>query len=467
MNLRKSSLILVISWLFTALLVCLVALLGLLRPWMGFLVLWPVFGLMFLAKNELIGFNFKKALKKKEIFLCGLLGLVWTSHLLQVFVPETGFDAVWYHFPVIRAVAQNGGFIYLPTIYQSLNPLFTDLLFFLGFQILSDLGAKLVAFLLAISLIFVSYMLTRIFLDRFWSLLTVLVISTFQVVSWQSASFYVDVANAFWQVSWLWLLLDTQKLKISKMKRLALVSLLFGASLATKLFSLLLLPFFIMALWFALRKQATLKKIYQIVLVLGLSFLIAFPFYYFSFMHTGNPFYSFSIHLNKLHQIGGNSNIVAFVGARTLSLPFAFFKIVFTRDYLSPLFVFLIPSFVYIWVNSFLNAKTKTILVWGVGQFLLWWYLPPTSTRYTLSGFICLLLLIMVFLRKIASGSKRLNNLVIGVIAVSIVLTILPRLLVNKRSLMYILGLQTKQQYLNQFMDGWIDPHLRAWHQIE
>jgi len=127
--------------------------------------------------------------------------IIWLSHLVQVFVPETGFDALWYHLPIVKAMVENRGLVYLPNLYQSVNPLFADLFFALGYVVLGDLGTKIVAYLFALGLMVVSYLLARKYLNRNWSLLLITLVSTFQVVSWQSASFYIDLAKAFFEIT--------------------------------------------------------------------------------------------------------------------------------------------------------------------------------------------------------------------------------------------------------------------------
>jgi hypothetical protein len=46
------------------------------------------------------------------------------------------------------------------------------------------------------------------------------------------------------------------------------------------------------------------------------------------------------------------------------------------------------------------------------------------------------------------------------------IFSLMPRLFVAKRSLIYLLGQQTKQQYIEQFYDGWINEPLKKWHRL-
>jgi hypothetical protein len=180
---------------------------------------------------ELINYNldtpFMQKILEKAIFI--LVILTWMSHLVQVFTPEVGFDAVWYHLPVIKAILEQQKLVFIPDFYQSANPLLSDLIFGIGFFFAGELGSKIVAYLFGVALIVSSYILSRKFLNKFWSLVVVLIISTFQVVAWQSASFYVDVAKAFWEISSLVFLLKWQDDR--QQKWFIISALLLGASL--------------------------------------------------------------------------------------------------------------------------------------------------------------------------------------------------------------------------------------------
>src|SRR5258708_32543984 len=104
-----------------------------------------------------------------------------------------------------------------------------------------------------------------------------------------------------------------------------------GASLATKLFSLFLLPVFV---W-KMRKE----KFWHLALFMFISFLPVLPFYVFAFEHTGQPFYSFVVHTNGLAKIGGNGSLPEYLLERTLTIPTSLTQLtLFGKDYTCLLF---------------------------------------------------------------------------------------------------------------------------------
>lgn len=172
-------------------------------------VLFAIFSLILVFILALIAYFFRKTLNinQYELYYTYLFIIIWSFHFLQVLVPETGFDSLWYHLPVVSHIAKNNGLQFLPSLYQSVNPLFADLYFSTGFSVLGIVGAKLIAYIFALLFVFASYSLSRLFLSRKYSLIIVSLISTFQVVAWQSSSFYVDVAKGFFEITGLLFLL--------------------------------------------------------------------------------------------------------------------------------------------------------------------------------------------------------------------------------------------------------------------
>ncbi len=400
----------------------------------------------------------------KNHHLINFLILIWLSHFIQVLVPETGFDAVWYHLPVVDSILKNGSIIFTPDLYQSLNPLFSDLFFLIGYYFLGETGTKLIAYFFATGLIFATYKLSRFFLDKKHSIGIAILVSTFQVVSWQSASFYVDVAKAFWEIFAIYFLIkiiDSNTMS-NNLKSIFAIC----ASLATKLFSIFLLPTY---LYFLLKSSKKLffksKNFFsRLILVSALLFPLVIPAYFYlnSYFITGNPFYSFSIHLNKLSEIGGQENAIRYILDRTLLLPFSPFKLIISRDYISPLIsILLIPVFFKI-KQILKDKKISVLFIFSATQWMLWWYLPPLSTRYAISGFITLIILEVAVLGKYYPKINK--EKIILVLALFACINFVPRIFVNVRSLKYLLGNQSQQQYIEQFYDGSIDQKLKDWY---
>ncbi len=394
-----------------------------------------------------------------EIKIIYSLIFIWSIHFLQVLVPETGFDALWYHLPVIKEILLIQKLTYLPDLYQSVNPLFSDLYFLSGYSVLGTIGTKIIAYIFSIFLISSVYYLSRIFLSRKYSLVLIAIVSVFQVVSWQSASFYIDIPKAFFEISGLYFILSDLNRSKQKNRLREIVGLLFfSASLATKLFSIILLPIVLFVSYLT-------KRSFENILVNCVIVLLLPSFYYsFSYIHTGELFYSFTEHFRKLSEIGGEESIVRYVLLKSIQLPRSILLFFSARDYVFPLLPFFFIPIVAKWKEIVSDKKIASLLFFSISQWFVWWFVPPLSTRYALSGFITLLILGLTVVTKYYIQSNKQEKIFAFFLLSFVFLLFLPRLMIAKRSLQYILTPQTQREYLEQFYDGSIDEKIDAWY---
>ncbi|MDQ3008836.1 MAG: hypothetical protein M3Q81_04555 [bacterium] len=399
----------------------------------------------------------------RQLLLIGTVLSIWLLHSLQLFVPETGFDAVWYHLPVAEAFATAHRYSYLPDLYQSLNPLFSDGLFYPGYMVAHDFGAKVTAYLLGLSLLVVVYQLSRYYMTRSWALVTTIIISLFQVITWQVSSFYVDIPKALWELSALWLLIDKNVLRGKPLHRSLLIGLCIGASLATKQFSLLLLPLF-MALYIGSDYFMKQKKL---LLTVALGMMAVFmPLYLRSWYYSGSPFFMVDTHVSNIIQTDHQQTLVEYLIVRTLLLPTAPYELLAARDYVSIIPVVLLPLTMLFLFRRQRNTSIIYLTIFTVWQLMIWWFVPPPSTRYALAGFITLVVLTTAAASYWYQQKKELRAPIVLVLMIGILWAVLPRLVVANRSLSFILGHQTKQEYIELLYDGMIDHHLKSWHSL-
>ncbi len=399
---------------------------------------------------------------KTEKVLISILVVIWLLHATGLFVPETGFDALWYHLPIVQQFVLHHRIFYIPELYQSLNPLFSDIIFLLGFQVAREFGAKIIAFLFAIGLVLTSYQLSRKVLSRKWSLVITVLISSFQVVAWQSTSFYVDVAKAMWEVAAVWtFLFAAQK---SQWKWILTSALFLGASLATKDFSFLLIPAFVIGIFLMGKK----RKVLNTLLLLFVSLTVALPFYLFSYQHTHMLTYSLAVHTDKLGEIGGEASLPKYIWNRTVLLPSSVTQLtLFSRDYTSLIFLVFLGIFILELSIVWKNKTLRFLFLFSIAQWLIWWYIPPLSTRYALSGFVVLLMLYFKTIEIFLQNNPQYKREITIAILFAFLFTFIPRSIPITRNVKYILGMQTKDQYLKQFYDGNIDQHIKDWYRLQ
>lgn len=448
LSLNKIWLSLMLSWLICGVVGCLAGFWGLFYLPLAVFLIAP---LTMFTISFLFSFHKLAQLSRFEKIVVMLIGIWWLLHSLQVFVPETGFDALWYHLPLAQQTVSSHRFIGDANFYQSFNPQFSDSIFYLGFAVAGETGTKFVAFLIGLTLAFTTYLLSRVYVNRTYSLLAVLIVSSFQVISWQSSSFYVDISKAVWELSALILILKWPKMN-------AFAGLFFGASLASKLFSILLVP---LMLIITLLNNG--KKAAGIFLVL--SAVVAVPFYLFAYSVSGNPFYSVFHHVGQFDTIGNSGSVISFLIQKTLTLPKGLYELIFTKEYTTPLIILFFP-FLFIYRKHILkDKKLLSIVSFTLFQLAIWWYVPPTSSRYALSGFVTAVVSIIYFLSIYLKLPKQKSRL-LYILLIAGFASMPIRMAVAVRSLLYLSGQQSREEYLLQFYDGNVDFVLKKWHKL-
>jgi hypothetical protein len=462
--------LLIFSWLVAGIITSGLAITGLLNvPWLSILGLLPLLAVGFLS----VGFlKTIPTFTFVEKIMCIVLVSIWGVHAIGLLTPEVGFDAVWYHLPVLHLMIKAGGLTYNPEWYQTLNPVFSDLFFSWGYVALGELGAKVTAYVLALSWAGVTYKLFRSYVPRNWALGGVIIASLFQPVAWQASSFYIDIARSFWEVSALFVLLTFFREK--KPWQIVVAGLCFGAALASKLFVVVLLPFWLIAVCLSSRE----KRLRNAVLFGGCALLVVVPFW----MHTahfgGSPWYPLQMGSDALSVIGGASSWSAYIWEQSIKLWWAPWYLSISRDYISPLITWCLPLvFLIAWRY---RKSLKSLRFWQsrqrllvmipiiVGEMVVWWYLPPVSSRYALTGFVCLWLVEVMAVREILAHmnpkiSKQFMKLVVVVWCGAVIFGLLPRLGVTAKTLFWISKGANRERYYQQARDGWIDTHLDRW----
>ena len=113
-------------------------------------------------------------------FIAGL------SHFIGVLVPETGFDAVWYHLPITQVFLNRGWDGFIPELYQSAMPHLGSLIFVLPYVVFGVVGIKLFTYILVWLMIVLMYRIAKPLIGIRYALFGCLIFFTFHTVGWQA-----------------------------------------------------------------------------------------------------------------------------------------------------------------------------------------------------------------------------------------------------------------------------------------
>lgn len=336
-------------------------------------------------------------------------------NLLSCFVPEVGFDALWYHLtlPKLWLLKHqyhfNGGLLYYSVMPRLTEWFYTPLIYYTG-----AIGPKVFQYLCGLG---VSVLIYKISLEtNLKKNLSILGATTFYLtylVSWQSSSAYIDLFRTLLEVCALYSFLKNKRIH---------GSIFLGLSLGTKWLSLISLAVY--ALVFG----------WQVV---PLALAIASPWFYIAYHYTGNPLYPLfdQVLSNGLQKpLKGIFNLLT--APYQITFPF--------DDFLSPVagLVFSLSA-VSLLIDS--NKKRLKVTTIGLVGGLVHLLLDPPSSRFFLPFFPAIIISCMYLMEK---TPKVLQNILIYIFLFSALFVISIKLVTFQRNIPYLTGKQSQNQYL-------------------
>jgi hypothetical protein len=366
-----------------------------------------------MAKN-LIRFNL--------IIFLGLAGI----NLLGVFMPELGFDALWYHLTLSKLFLMKHQW-YIPggLYYYSAMPRLGELIGMPLLAFFGTAGPKFVQFISGLITSLLIYRLAKRFTqDKLLSLAAVNLFYATWLVSWQSSSAYVDLVRTLFELSALFFLVSFRP-----PSRNLLASLFMGLAIGVK--------------WHALGSLALFAVIFTPAII-PVALLTASPWFLIAYRFTGNPlhplFESFMT-ATQLAQVEPHFYAPLSILRRIITSP-----IFLTRpadDFLSPVtgIIYLISFFGLISSNMAIR-KISLISILGTIFFL---FTPPPSTRYFLPYLPALIIVCVYILSRLKSVY---SNLFVFIFTLSAFLIFGLRLYAFAKYLPYLSGKLSQNQFL-------------------
>lgn len=350
--------------------------------------------------------------------------LLLSINLLNCFVPEVGFDALWYHLTLPKLYLSShqyffpGGLLYYSAMPRLAELLFIPLIKYLGF-----VGPKLLQLIAGLSICYLLFRHTKkLDLSPLFSWLSVCLFYSIWLISWESSSGYIDLIRGAFEYAGIYLAIFGNPY---------LAGILIGLALSVK--------------W-----QAIVGLLVVIILTRGKGIITALPIFlpwmliakYF----TGNYFYPINEPFmigTQISQVSQNYYQFAQIIKRFLTAPvFLTYPI---QDFLSPLAgIFLISSIICLFSSNKNVRKSSSVAIYAVGALLL---TPPPTTRFLIPY---LPLLVLSFVYLISKLSPKFQKLFVPISLLSCLLILAGRSLVLYRNLPYLVGRETANQYLTK-----------------
>jgi len=384
-------------------------------------------------------------IKKNKItsLLLFLLILQMLVNLIGVFGPEISFDALWYHLtlPTLYLLANSVFHIPGGLLYYSDMPKLTEMLYLGGLTFGSETIAKLIHFTFGVLVLISIYKISGKFLPKKYSLISALIFYSSLVVGWESIAAYVDLSRTFFELMTLWGFLNWIEKK--NFRWLLISGLMLGLAIAAKLIAVESLIIFLgLFVYEAYLKKTEIRMLIKNYSVFTLTAIIVpLPWFIFSFLNTGNPFYPY---FGKLAVDSGQS----------FSIPnFSFilrdFYNLFLNlsDPISPLYLILLPLILISLRKS--EFRIKLFAIYTFLAVLIWYLtLEARGGRFILPYLPIFSILASYSIYKLKNRSLRIF-LIITVILV-VLSSISYRFLANSKYIPVILGKETKSQFLTK-----------------
>ena len=347
-------------------------------------------------------------------------------NLLGVFMPELGFDALWYHLPLSKFLLTKGQW-YFPggLYYYSAMPRLAELIALPLFSLIGYHGPKLVQYFSGLVVIFFIFRLAKKYTGSF--LLSLTAVNLFYatwLVSWQSSSGYVDLVRTAFEMAALYFLVSFRP----KWRNL-LSGLFLGLAIGVK--------------WHALGSLALLALIFTPTII-PLALITASPWFYLAHHFTGNPVYPLFepfMQATQLAQVSPNYFSPVEIFSRLANAPFFLTRP--SEDFLSP-----VTGLVYLISSLGLVSSRKQIRQLSLLGILGTFYLlltPPPSTRYYLPYLPAVILAAVYILSRL---KDKISYPVILVFTISSLVVLAMRTGSYLKYLPYLTG----RQDLNQFL---------------
>lgn len=370
--------------------------------------------------------NFIKNSSRLELMFLVLIFFQLIVNLIGALGPELGFDALWYHLTLPKNYLENHRIFYIPggLFYYSAMPKLAEMLYVGALSFGTETVAKLIHFSFGIMSLIALYGLSRKFLPKTYSLLVLVIFYSNLVVGWMSITAYIDLARTFFEITALWGFIQWQQSR--KFKRLVGSAIILGLAISAKLLALGSLFIFVLLIIIFTRKITNVLKYSFITLIVPL------PWFVFSYIHTGNPFYPF---FTDIYRIKPN---VGFVNPLTLSDP------------ISPLYVIFLPLALFFYKKF--TPSLKIISLYSFLAIVVWYLTPQTGGgRFILPylpAFSLVTVVIIAMIRKV-----KLRYIFIWSIVIFSLFSIFYRGIANFKYVPVILKEESKDQFLSKHLN--------------
>lgn len=378
--------------------------------------------------------------------LSKLLLVIFLAQLVINFIgslgPELGFDALWYHLTLPKIYLLNHAVIPIPggLLYYSEMPRLAEMLYTAALSFGTEQIPKIIQLLFGLFTSIAIFKIAKKHTNKNLAFLALVIFYSNLVVDWESITAYIDLARTFFEIMALWGFIEWFDRRKKRWFIFSAITL--GFAIGTKLLALTsLIIFSVMIVIVSIKNKQRVRSLFNSLFVYWLiCFVISFPWFILSFIHTGNPVYPF---FSDLYKTGLSANVINPI--KFLSDIWTLF--VHADDPISPVYIITVP-FLFLNFKKF-STQLKLITYYSLIAIFIWYITPRTG-----GGRFILPYLPAFSLVVIGAISKERNEIyrkcIILVIIFISLTSIVYRGIANKKYFPVIFGKESKQEFLTK-----------------
>jgi hypothetical protein len=403
-------------------------------------IIFIISAILFFKKNK---YEIPRPTLKNEKIrpLFGLFLIMALVNLIGALGPELSFDALWYHLTIPKIFLENHRIDFIPgnLFYYSVTPKLGDMLYIPALALGSEIFAKLIQWGFGILTCFVIYILSRKYFSEKASFFAVLIFYGSLVVAWESTVAYIDLIRTFFELMAVWGIVNYFETRDRKW--ILEGGVMLGLASATKILALTSLPIFI--IFFLLFEKNKIVGLKNAAIFAFCTFLVPFPWLFWSWLNTSNPFYPF---FTNIYPVGAGWELFNPISLAK-SLYDLFFRL---ADPISPIYVIVLPLF-FVYFKK-ITPTLKFISIYVMLALIIWYIVPRTGGGRFILPYLPALSILSVGIILAVKNIKLKKYLFVLVIIVCFI-TIGYRGIANTRYLPVILHLESKDEFLSKNLD--------------
>lgn len=415
---------------------------GLFNPWLvaslsiclGLLLIFYLFNFL---GNEKTGL--KESLKPNAGKLLALILFVALFvNFWGALLPETSFDALWYHLTIPKLYIEKGGIYFIPggLLYYGGLPKLSEIIFVPALMFADETVAKLIHFVFGVLCLGVLYILGKKIFKSDYYLWPLAILAGNLVFSWEMTIASNDLAWTFYEVLAFYVFI----IYLEKRRYIWLFTLgvILGLAVLAKAVAALSIFVYLILFLTVWQRDKAFPLFKAFVTVLFSSTLMFLPWLIFNYQNTGNAFYPFF-----------TDYLVTSQRLFPLTLE-NLFRLIFPSDPISPLYLIFLPLTFLIWKN--LRLFEKLIFFYVLLTFCMWFFTGKVGgARFLLAYLPVYSLAVVVVITQLSEKyDKRIKSLGIVLIVCVLFSTIIYRGMAQFDGLNYLRTAETKEEYLTR-----------------